>query len=400
MGKPDALIPNPGVHKRRTAYRIRPVARYPTGRINPYAMPSHPTIGVEEEFLLVDPATGEPVAVNTAVARHASEHGVKLQLELTSCQIETNSDVVGGSTELRRQLARLRRIASEAADASGAQLVAVALPPTRPCEFPITDTPRYREIADKFGMVAEEGICGAHVHVSVPSRELAVRVSNRLRPWLPLFLALTANSAIYRGFDTHYASWRSVVWARWPSAGAPPHFDSVDEYDGLVDLLRRAGAVLDDGMVYWDVRASARFPTVEVRAADVPVTADETVLLATLVRASVMTALDDERRGEPELPLAPHALKAAYWKSARDGLEGDAVDLMESHAVLPARTLLERLVEHVRPALAALGDYDMARDELARIVEQGNGATRQRRAWQRRHDVADVVAELAAATLS
>jgi glutamate---cysteine ligase / carboxylate-amine ligase len=125
-------------------------------------MATHPTFGVEEEFLLVDPTTGEPVAVNKAVAAHAAERSVKLQLELTSCQIETNTNVVSGSADLLQQLTRLRRIAADAAEASGAQLLAVALPPTRPHEFPITDTPRYREIADKFGMVAEEGICGAH----------------------------------------------------------------------------------------------------------------------------------------------------------------------------------------------------------------------------------------------
>jgi len=363
-------------------------------------MASHPTFGVEEEFLLADPTTGEPVAVNRAVARHAAEHGVKLQLELTSCQIETNTDVVAGSGDLRRQLTRLRRIAADAAEASGARLLAVALPPTRPREFPITDTPRYREIADKFGMVAEEGICGAHVHVAVPSREVAVRVSNRLRPWLPLFLSLTANSAVYRNTDTNYASWRSIVWARWPSAGPPPHFDSVDEYDGMVRLLRRAGAALDDGMVYWDVRPSAKFPTVEVRVADVPATVAETVLLATLIRAAVMTALAEERCGEPVPPLTPHALKAAYWKSARAGLDGDAVDLLESHATVPARKLLRRLVEHVRPALEDLGDYDIVNAELARVDDEGNGAMRQRRAWRRRQDVHDVIAELAAATLS
>ena len=373
--------------------------RSPTGRINVFTMASHPTFGVEEEFLLTDPTTGEPVAVNRAVASHAAERGVKLQLELTSAQIETTTDVVGGSAELLHQLTRLRRIAAEAAEASGARLLAAALPPTRPHDFPITDTPRYREIADKFGMVAEEGICGAHVHVAVPSRELAIRVSNRLRPWLPLFLALTANSAVYSDSDTGYASWRSVVWARWPSAGAPPHFDSVDDYDGMVRMMRRAGAVLDDGMVYWDIRPSANFPTIEVRVADVPATVAETVLLATLLRASVMTALDDERRGEPTPPLTPHALKAAYWKSARDGLDGDAIDLLDSHAPVPARKLLESLVERVRPALEALGDYDMAKDELARLAGQGNGAMRQRRAWHRRHDVNDVIAELAAATL-
>ena len=225
-------------------------------------------------------------------------------------------------------------------------------------------------------------------------------MSNRLRPWLPLFLALTANSAVYRNTDTRYASWRSVVWARWPSAGPPPHFDSIDEYDGMVRMLHRAGAVLDDGMVYWDVRPSAKFPTIEVRVADVPATVAETVLLATLIRASVMTALDDERRGEPTPPLTPHALKAAYWKSARDGLDGQAIDLLESHAPLPARKLLERLVDHVRPALEAVGDYNMVKAELARIDYEGNGAMRQRRAWHRRRDVKDVIAELAAATLS
>jgi carboxylate-amine ligase len=375
--------------------------RYPTGRINVFTMASHPTFGVEEEFLLVDPTTGEPVAVNKAVARHAAERGVKLELELTSCQIETTSEVVAGSDDLRQELSRLRRIVAEAAEATGAQLLAVALPPTVPHEFPITDTPRYREIAEKFGMIAhEQGICGCHVHVAMPSREAAIRVSNRLRPWLPLLLALSANSAIYRNADTGYASFRCILWARLPNAGPPPHFDSIDEYDAAVEMLHKAGVVFDDGMIYWDVRPSAKFPTVEVRVADVPSTVAETVLLATLIRAAVMAAFEDERRGEPTPPLTPHALKAAYWKSARDGLDGQAIDLLESHAPVPARKLLEGMVDHLRPALEAVGDYDMAKAELARIDSEGNGAMRQRRAWRRRHEVADVIADLAAATLS
>lgn len=364
-------------------------------------MATHPTIGVEEEFLLVDPTSGEPVALNEAVAREAADRGVKLQLELTTCQVETTSEVVGSTRELRDQLLRLRRLSAEAADAAGARLLAVGLPPTLPREFPITDTPRYREIGEKFGMIAhEQGICGCHVHVAVPSREAAIRVSNRLRPWLPTLLALSANSAIYRNSDTGYASWRSVLWARWPSAGPPPHFDSVDEYDAVVSMLQQAGAMRDDGMVYWDVRPSKNFPTIEVRVADVPATVAETVLLAALTRAAVMTALQDERRGEPTPPLAPHALKAAYWKSARDGLDGDAVDLLESHQRVPARELLDRLVEHVRPALEAVGDYDLVFDELRRVTEHGNGAIRQRRAWQRRRDVRDVLAEAAEATMA
>ena len=139
----------------------------------------------------------------------------------------------------------------------------------------------------------EQGICGCHVHVAVPDREAAIQVGNRLRPWLPLLLAVTANSAIYRNTDTGYASWRSILWQRWPVAGPPPQFDSADEYDAVVRQLLDTGAMLDDGMVYWDVRPSANFPTVEVRVADVPATVAETVLFAALVRGAVMTALDD-----------------------------------------------------------------------------------------------------------
>jgi glutamate---cysteine ligase / carboxylate-amine ligase len=363
-------------------------------------MTSHPTMGVEEEFLLVDPGTGEPVALSRAVAAHAAKSGVELALELTSCQVETTSRVASSSTDLRADLIGLRGAAARAADAAGARLLAVGLPPSVPNEFPITDTPRYREIGDKFGMIAhEQGICGCHVHVQVPSRALAVQVSNRLRPWLPLLLALSANSAIYRSADTGHASWRSVLWARWPSAGPPPHFDSVDEYDAAVRLLQDGEMMLDDGMVYWDVRPSAKFPTVEVRVADVPATVDETVLLATLVRAAVMIAVDEERRGEMVQPLTPFALKAAYWKSARDGLDGRAIDLADSHAAVPTSGLLGAFVDRLTPALRAVGELDAVRGAVERVIATGNGAMRQRRAWNRRHDVADVIDEAATATL-
>lgn len=378
---------------------IRPVVELSDGPDQFSVMPNIPTLGVEEEFLLVDPATGAPMARNRAVADRAAEHGVELQLELTSCQVETTSDVFTDTAELREQLVRLRRTAANAAERTRAQLLAVGLPPTLPKEFPITDTPRYRDIGERFGMIAhEQGICGCHVHVAVPDRDVAIAVSNRLRPWLPLLLALTANSAIYRNADTGHASWRSVLWARWPSAGPPPHFDSADEYDAAVRMLCRADVIRDEGMVYWDVRPSEDFPTVEVRVADVPATVAETVLFAALVRGCVMTALDDEQLGLPVLPLAPYALKAAYWKAARDGLDGNGLDL-ESHAVAPALTLLEGLVELVRPSLEAAGDNELVTTGLARVAELGNGAMRQRRAWARRHDVRDVLDSAAAATL-
>src|SRR5262249_25263362 len=130
-------------------------------------------------------------------------------------------------------------------------------------------------------------------------RAAAIDVSNWLRPWLPSLLALSANSALYRNADTGHASWRSVLWRRWPAAGPPPFFASVDEYDQTVRMLVDSGVILDSDMIYWDVRPSSSFPTVEVRVADVPATVTETVLLATLIRAAVMTALEARDRGGP-----------------------------------------------------------------------------------------------------
>jgi carboxylate-amine ligase len=361
-------------------------------------MSGHPTVGAEEEFLLVDPRTGEPSPRNADVAAEAERRGVALQLELSSCQVETTSDVAASAAELGAELRRLRRTAAQAAQAVGVQLLAGGLPPATPHAFPVTDTPRYRKIGEEFGMIAhEQGICGCHVHVQVPDRAAAIHVSNWLRPWLPSLLALSANSRVYRNADSGYASWRSVLWRRWPAAGAPPFFASPGEYDDAVRMLVDTGVILDKDMVYWDVRPSVEFPTVEVRVADVPATVDETVLLATLIRAAVMTALDspdDARR------LPPGALRAAYWKAAHDGLSGRTLDLIHGRGAVPAREQLGALVQRVRPALESRGEYGHVVHELDRGATRGNGAMRQLRAWRQRGEVADVIAEAAAATLS
>lgn len=360
-------------------------------------MSAPPTFGAEEEFLLVDPRTGEPAPRNTDVAAEAKRRGVDLQLELSSCQVETTSHVVATSSELGEELSRLRRTAAQAAEAVGLRLLAAGLPPATPHEFPVTDTPRYRRIGAEYGMVAhEQGICGCHVHVQVPDRAAAIGVSNWLRPWLPSLLALSANSAVYRSADSGYASWRSVLWRRWPVAGPPPFFPSPGDYDRTVRMLIDSEVILDQKMIYWDVRPSENFPTIEVRVADVPATVAETVLHATLVRAAVMTALEDHEVGR----LPPAALRAAYWKAAHDGLAGRALDLIHGGGAVPARKQLGALVQRVRPALESLGEYDRVVGEFDRVAAQGNGAMHQVRAWRKRGDVMDVIEKAATDTLS
>jgi len=363
---------------------------------------SGPSFGVEEEFLLVDPLTGRPVTCASEVAGHAARRGVDVQLEFTTSQIETATGKAYDSGQLRQEISQLRSAAAESARAAGALLLAVGLPPTLGnCTPAITEKPRYRRMVSELGMItSERGYCGCHVHVEVPSRDAAIAVSNWLRPWLPIMLALSANSSIYRDTDTRHASWRYMLWNRWPSAGPPPYFPSLADYDRAVAMLLDSGAIFDDAMIYWYVRPSVRFPTVEVRVADVPATAAETVLYATLVRAAVMTALAAYERGDQAPAVPEHIVATACWKAARDGISGRLIDVLGSGRAVPAAEALKHWLVDLRPALLELGDADWVCAEVRRLLRGGNGAIRQRQAWRQRGDVLDVVAVAAAETLS
>jgi glutamate---cysteine ligase / carboxylate-amine ligase len=354
-----------------------------------------PTLGVEEEFLVVDPATGAPLPVAVDVVGTARQLGVELQHELTAAQVEANTPVCHTMREVGAQLRAARAVAAAAALQAGGQLLPVGVPLTGPLRQQVTDADRYRRMVEEFGLLAvEHGVCGCHVHVEVPDRETAVQVGNHLRPWLPVLLALNANSPIYDGIDTGYASWRSVLCARWPCWGAPPYFRSAEEYDATTAMLIDSGVALDPGMIYWDVRPSAHLPTVEVRVSDVPATVDGTVLLAVLVRGLVMTAVRAVRRGVPAPPVTAEALRAAYWRAAHDGVTGTGLDVLTGRRV-PAVELLNQLLRHVRPVLADTGELRATRTLLTRLLRHGNGAVLQRAAFGIKGSLADVVSTLA-----
>jgi carboxylate-amine ligase len=356
-----------------------------------------PTFGVEEELLLVEESTGEPFMEGAAVAHVAQRLGLDLDLELTPCQIETTTPVLDSMADLRRHLVESRSKADAAAREMGGRVLAVGVPPIVGNRQPVSKTERYQRIAQNFGFIAaEQGVCGCHVHVAVPDRARAIEVSNSLRPWLPILVALTANSAIHRSSDSGYSSWRTMLWSRWPSAGAPPHLESEDEYDAAIARLLEVGAALDEGMIYWDVRPSKNFPTIEVRVSDVPATVDETVLYATLVRALVMTAL-------AEGPLAAAGVvssddvRLAKWRAARDGLTGECPDLL-SGSMVSTRAAVDRMLAHIAPALDVMDERAAVDDALDKLFSRGNGAIQQRQAFER-SGAAGVVEHVAARTL-
>ncbi|MFI6218454.1 glutamate--cysteine ligase [Nocardia brasiliensis] len=359
-----------------------------------------PTFGVEEEFLIVDPVTGEPVPLGPAVVRLCRGTGSNLQEELTLFQVETATHVHTELESLLDELKKLRGTTAAQAEACGGRLVAAGMPLTEvECGAEAVDNPRYRRIADEFGLISREtAVCGCHVHVAVPDRDAAIQVGNYIRPWLPVLLALTANSAIYRATITGYASWRNITWRRWPVSGPPPHFGTTAEYDARVDLLLASGTILDSRMVYWDVRPSLAHPTVEIRVSDVPLSVAETAVLAGLARALVASALTSIAEGLVPPILPDSALTAAYWRAARFGMGGDGFDPWNSRT-LPARAQLDRLLEYLEPVLTASGDQQFMDETLGAILARGNGATRQLKAFQDGNSVPDVVAVLADATL-
>jgi carboxylate-amine ligase len=350
-----------------------------------------PTFGVEEEFFVVDrhgrlSQTGDDV-VDAAEAAVDSEGD--LQHELTRAQAETATDVCRTHAEALRQLRRLRGDLADAAAKRGLRLLPTACPPLSETDLPtITPSPRYERMAEHFGATARTSLtCGCHVHVAIPDKETGVRVLGQVRPWLPVLLTVTANSAIADGRDTGYSSWRYQQWTRWPSAGPPPRFASLDEYESIVDGWLRAGSILDRGMIYWDVRLSEKQPTLEFRIGDVAATPEEAVLLAVLARGLVTTVLADDAP-PPELPN--EVLRAQLWRASRDGVTGCCPHPVTGDLV-PAAAVLEDLIARTAPALEAAGDLDLARDGTARLAAEGGGADRQRRRFEKRHRGEDVV---------
>lgn len=346
-------------------------------------------MGVEEEFLLVD-ADGQLSGRGPEIAgaAHARDGG-EVETELTVCQVEAVTDVCRTPDEVLGGLTELRGALASAARARDLRLLPSGCPVLPEDDRPsITPKARYLRMARHFGATARAGAtCGCHVHVEMPDRELGVRVINHVRPWLPTLLALTANSP-FDGADTGYASWRYQIWSRWPSTGPPPVFASLDEYESTVDALLRAGAILDKGMVYWDVRLSEHQPTLEFRVADVAARVADAAVLAILVRGLVTHALEEISAGEPVPDLPDAVLRANLWCASHRGLRGTCLH--------PVTGELVPFIEQLSDLVARLGpDAEFVAAGLASLRSAGGGADLQRAAFERRSSLADVVDALA-----
>lgn len=354
------------------------------------------SFGVEEEMLLVDLDTGAAVALAEAVTDGGKDTPGS---ELQSQQVETDTVPCTGLDELSDQLRAERRAAADAAARKNCQVVALA---TSPLAVSPSTTPkdRYLRMAEEYALTAREQLtCGCHVHVRVESEEEGVAVLDRIRPWLPALLAMTANSPFWQGGDSGYASYRQQVWGRWPSAGPTGLFGTPEVYHDTVDAMIKSGGLLDEGMVYFDARLARHYPTVEIRVADVCMPVDDALLLAALVRGLVETAAREWDKGEPPSPVRTELLRLASWRASRSGLEGELVHPVTARPA-SAETVVRALLDHVTPALTDIGDLDATTELTGRLLSRGNGAALQRRTYERTGDLAEVVRSAVTRTLA
>ena len=351
-------------------------------------------MGVEEEMFLIDPSTGQlaPVSDRVIHATRAAEDDLDQELFLQ--QLETRTRPHTDLADLREDLVAERRLAAESAESIGAALASVGAPVLPHEDGRTTPKQRYVTMLDMFGTVVGQAglVCGTHVHVHVHDDE-AVGIVDDIQPWLPLLAALSVNSPYYRGVDTGYASWRRQVYEGWPSVGpVEPFGDSAGYQDAVRDLIA-SGAAMDEGMVYLDVRLSRNFPTIEIRVADACADVDDAVLIAELSRALVETMARSRAAGQVAPPWRVELLRAARWRSRRNGLSESLMDPV-TRALVPAEKALGVLLDHVRPVLDEHGTTAIVQEGIRRLLVDGTGADHQRLVAARSSDLKAVVDDL------
>ena len=341
------------------------------------------TVGVEEEFQLVDPVSrGLTPAVEEVLAAGGGTQLITSELS-QSC-VELLSPIFASAADLSRALPALRREVRDLARRCGVEIVASGTHPfSEPTEQPLSGGDHNRRVEEEMGWVARtQAIYGLHVHVAVPDGDAAIRAINTLAEYVPLIVALSANSPFWRGSDTRLGSTRIKIFEMFPRSGLPPAFRSWEHFENHIETLVASGSIPDYSWCWWDARPHEKFGTVELRAPDVQTDASYTAALVALVQCLVVSAEEET----PENPLLNAENK---WRAVRYGMDADFYDFVAGRGV-QARSMARALVEKLRPVAQDLG----CEEELGcvlEIAELGTGAELQRAALARSGSLKGVI---------
>src|ERR671920_656790 len=346
------------------------------------------TLGIEEEFQIVDPQTRE---LRSRVAEMLEEGkmmlGEQVKPEMIQAQIEVGTGVCRNIQEARRDITRLRSIVSSLARKKGLEIVAASTHPiSQWTAQEIYDDPHYKVLIEELQMVARSLlIFGLHVHVGIPDRERQIHIMNAARYFLPHVLALSTSSPFWLGVNTGLKSYRSEVFKKFPRTDIPDHFDSYSSFQRYVELLVKTGCIDNGKKIWWDVRPHPFFPTLEFRVCDIPTRVDDTIAIAALFQAIVakLNKLIDKNLG---FRLYRRMLiQENKWRAVRYGLEGKLIDFGKQTEV-PVRDLVLELLEFVDDVVDELGSRKEI-EHVHTILERGTSADRQLQVYRETNDL-------------
>jgi glutamate---cysteine ligase / carboxylate-amine ligase len=363
------------------------------GRGDPY------TLGVEEEYMLLDAETLDLVqhvdTVLAAVSGHELE--ARINAELMQSVLEIATPVCRNAADVEAQLRKIRGYVCEVAREQGLRVGSAGTHPFSLFERQrITARDRYRKLVDQLQYVARrELIFGMHVHVAVDDPEKAIQVVNGLLTHLPQLLALSASSPFWRGEPTGLASSRQMVFAAFPRSGPPPRFKDYADYAAVVGQLERTGCIADYTHIWWDIRLHPRLGTVEIRICDATTSLDDVVALTAYCQALVKHFCEQHDRGET-IPSYHRILTTENkWLAARYGLEAPLMDLATGRRNrVPVAQLIRRTLKDVLPHARELGS-ERELEGIHDILARGNGADRQLRVFNANRDIVEVVRDIA-----
>ncbi|MCE7991145.1 MAG: carboxylate-amine ligase [Roseivirga sp.] len=350
------------------------------------------TLGIEEEYQVIDPETRALVSHKNKIVTEAEKvMANQATPELHEAMVEVGTNICTDIKDARKQVSFLRKSISDIASDLGYRIGAAGSHPfSHWADQPITPKERYQTLINELQDTARSNlIFGLHVHVGIDDPTMRLHVANSIRYFLPHIYALSTNSPFWEGRNTGFKSFRPKVFNKFPRTGIPDYFESLSEYNDYIDLLIKTGCIDEATKIWWDIRIHPKFPTIEIRICDIPLTVDETITIAAVIQALCAKLVKLRQGNMNYMSYKRSLITENKWRASRYGIDGKLIDFGKE-AEVPMRQLFEELVDFVDDVVDDLDSREEV-ESVFKIFENGTGADRQLKVFEETGDVKDVV---------